>query len=195
MNNSVLRANFGSFSDIELAKSIKSGNLFAFDELVRRYSKTVAFLSRKYTAATLTAEDWFQEGMLGLIKATSSFRAENGTSFATFAAVCVRNHLNSVYRKVHNSKNSSFLNTSEFTESDIPPVCSPEDDYISQEQYSLLTSGLTKQLSKTEWDVFCCHLAGLTSKQIAAKLNLSIKSADNALYRAKAKIKKSLKPN
>ncbi len=195
MNCSEPKQSSGNYSDEELVKLIKSGNKVAFDELVHRYSKTVALLSHSYKADTLTADDWFQEGMLGLIKATSSFKPDAGAVFATFASICIRNRLNSVYRKTHNSKNASFLNTREFNENDNIQVSSPEEDYISQEQYISLTSDLTKQLSSTEWEVFCCYLAGQGNRQIANKLKITEKSAENALYRAKSKIKRALKPN
>jgi RNA polymerase sigma factor (sigma-70 family) len=50
------------------------------------------FLGRARTAG-IAREDFLQEAVIGLLRATHGFNPEAGTRFAVFAAVAIRNHL------------------------------------------------------------------------------------------------------
>ena len=180
---------FSSFSDEELVSFIRDGHEKAFDELAGRYIKTVSFLSGKYFSAELTHDDWFQEGMIGFILAVRTFDRSKDVSFATYASVCISNKLRTVWKKA-NRIVDTVLDLSDTFDS---PIQSTEENYIESENYMFFTEKLLSTLSETEKKVISYYLAGFSYSETAKETGLTEKSVDNALFRAKAKLKKALK--
>lgn len=187
------QADYGTFSDKELLIMLKNGSEKAFTEIIKRYSGMVLSISGSYYADALTPDDWFQEGMIGLLNAVKSYNDKTDTSFSTYAGVCIRNRINSVWRNSNSNKNLPLNNCVELTENTLPCVNSPEEDYIINEQYLYAVSSFMEQLSPTERDVFLCYLSGFGYNETAEKLGINEKSVDNALCRAKIKLKKAIK--
>jgi RNA polymerase sporulation-specific sigma factor len=65
--------------------------------------------------------------------------------------------------------------------------------FISREEVSSIKEEIGKILSKLEWEVLTCYLAGESYQEIAEDLNRPVKSIDNALQRVKKKLEKYLK--
>ncbi len=191
MNNGEKMPDYGSFSDEKLLMHLRKGSDKAFAEIVKRYSGTVRYLTRSYHADTLTEDDWFQEGMIGFLNAVKSFDENAGVLFSSYASVCIKNRLNTVWRRSKKSDNAVSID--DLYENNQPLVCSPEDDYISNEQYLLAVSDFLDKLSNVEREVFLCYISGYGYGEISRKLGINEKSVDNALCRAKAKLKKSFR--
>lgn len=177
------------YTDVELINLTRQGSDKAFNMLIFRYTGMVSLLSKKYFSPSLTPDDWFQEGMIGFLDAVRTYDSNGSASFATYATVCIRNRLNSSLRKVRNSANETPSDVVPLKEN-ILPVDSPENDYIENENYRLFTESAFKLLSDTEQKVIGYYLAGFSYAETAEKLGISEKSVDNALCRAKAKLKK-----
>ena len=180
-------------SDNELISLIRNGSEKALNLLILRYTGTVSLLSNKYFSASLTVDDWFQEGMIGLLGAIRTFNSGEKAAFSTYACVCIRNRLNSVLKKVNSSKNSLLNGSLAYHDDFVPSVDSPEDDYIENEDYRFFTTSFLNKLSKTEQKVIRYYLAGFSYSETAKNLGISEKSVDNALCRAKSKLKKAFK--
>ncbi len=191
MNESINISDYTSMSDEELVSLAKSGLNKAFDELVARFSKTVILLTKNYYVAALTREDWFQEGMIGLLLAVRTFNEEKKCTFATYASVCITNRLRSVCKKALGCKNEPLNNSLELDDTVVPPSVSTEDDYIENEEYTFFTEKYVSVLSAVEKNVVEYYIAGFSYSEIAKKLGMTEKSVDNALFRAKTKLKKA----
>ncbi len=191
MNETINISDYASMSDEELVSLAKSGLNKAFDEIVARFSKTVIVLTRNYYVAALTREDWFQEGMIGLLLAVRTFKEEKKCSFATYASVCITNRLKSVCKKALGRKNEPLNSSLELDDTVVPPAVSTEDDYIENEEYTFLTEKYVSVLSAVEKNVVEHYIAGFSYSEIAKKLGMTEKSVDNALFRAKTKLKKA----
>lgn len=181
---------FKEKSDAELINLIRSGSAGAVNAVFCRYAPRVRAVSSKYFADALTNDDWFQEGMLGLLYAVHSYDADSSVQFSTYAAVCVRNRLNTVWKLSNSAKNSPLNNSVPIDESDFPAVSSPEEDYIKNEAMDLLREKYSSVFSETERQAVFCYLSGLSYEETAKRLNIPVKSVDNALYRAKQKLQK-----
>ncbi len=186
-------SNFTVFSNEELVSLIRKGYSKAFDELANRFSGTVSVLAKNYYSQSLTHEDWFQEGMTGFILAVRTFDENKEASFSTYASVCITNKLRSVWKKAKNSPDLSLSDSVILDDTQLPSEKSPEEDYIEHESYRFLTENFFSKLSETEKKVIICYLANFSYSETAEKLNMTEKSVDNALCRAKAKIKKAVK--
>lgn len=179
------------YSDKMLISLIRQGSDKAFNALIFRYTGTVSFLSKNYFSPSLTAEDWFQEGMIGFLNAVRTYSQNGGASFSTYATVCIKNRLNSALKKVMNPKDINTTESVDFHGNILINVDSPENNYIENENYQLLADAF-RFLSVTEQSVIGYYLAGFSYNEISEKLGINEKSVDNALCRAKSKLKKIL---
>ncbi|MBR3588547.1 MAG: sigma-70 family RNA polymerase sigma factor, partial [Clostridia bacterium] len=139
----------------------------------------------------LTKEDWIQEGMIGLLLAVRTFNKEKSCSFSTYASVCIANRLRSVCKKALGNKNEPLNNSLLLDDTVVPPAVSTEDDYIENEEYTFFTEKYVSVLSTVEKSVVEYYIAGFSYSEIADKLAMTEKSVDNALFRAKTKLKKA----
>lgn len=186
-------SNFTPFSDEELISFIRSGSEKAFDELAGRYIKTASFLARSYHSEALTHDDWLQEGLIGFILAVRTFDAKKEASFSTYASVCISNKLRSAWKKANNAYNAPLNDSLTFDDAFIPPAQSTEENYIESETSGLFTDILLQKLSETEKKVISYYIAGFSYSETAKKLGMTEKAVDNALCRAKTKLRKALK--
>ena len=137
--------------------------------------------------------------MIGLIKAIRSFSPEKGASFHTFALLCIDRNIISAVRMSLSAKRippSSLLYIDQ-SDDDSPDAESllydrkpnPEDAIISKDTVERINARLSGLLSKTEFEVFELYLKGCSYDTIAERLSISRKSVDNAVCRAKGKLK------
>ena len=69
----------------ELMKRSKSGDLAARDKLILGNMRLVLSLIKKYSSGQIPADDLFQSGVVGLIKAVDNFDEGFGVRFSTYA--------------------------------------------------------------------------------------------------------------
>lgn len=77
----------------ELLVRVRAGDAAAEDELVRRNVRLVADLAHRYHSNGATFEDFFQEGVLGLLRAARKFDTTRGFRFSTYATHWIRQAL------------------------------------------------------------------------------------------------------
>ena len=87
-------------TDLTLLREIRAGSEQAFALLAERYAPYLKRLadgfSRRFPAYR---DDLQQEGLLGLLSATQTFRPDGGASFSTYAHTCMRRRVISVLRR------------------------------------------------------------------------------------------------
>lgn len=186
---------YSAFSDEELIKSFEerltdSGRI---TELVSRYMKTVFFYAAKYSAFA-DYEELASDGMQGLLDAMAGYDPSKG-KFSTFAGVCISNRMKnaskrSVNRSAHISDSDASL---EQLERMPDPSPSPEDVIIRREDDMVFFESLKRELSELELHCIDGVIMGLSYENIAAMLGVDKKAVDNALTRARAKLRRLYK--
>jgi RNA polymerase primary sigma factor len=78
--------------EIELAKRIEKGDLFAKDRMINSNLRLVVANARRYQGQGLALGDLIQEGMLGLIRAVEKFDWRKGFRFSTYATLYPPGH-------------------------------------------------------------------------------------------------------
>ncbi len=135
----------------------------------------------------LEREDAEQEGLIALFRAMESYRPQDQVSFEAYAARCIRNGIADARlragRKKHQPLNQSLPLEEE------PSAPGPEDELVAQEQYRATVRILRTGLTAVERRVLLLRLDGADYRTIARRLGISPKAVDNALTRARAKLK------
>ena len=67
-------------------------------KLIEHNLRLVVHIVRKYYGSSENGEDLISVGTIGLIKAVDSYKAANGTRFATYAAKCIQNEILMCFR-------------------------------------------------------------------------------------------------
>ncbi len=168
----------------------------AFEILLERYRSTIVSMARSFAGNPADAEDYAQEGMLGLLAAATSFVQGKNAGFRTYAVVCIRNRMSSVSRMertVSRSAGSADVSLDD-PENSIRDILAdngdtPEQVFFEKERVSELYAMLADVLSKQEQEVFWLSVSGYSYEEIAQKLDIPSKSVDNAIQRARRKLR------
>lgn len=165
---------------------LAKNNEAAYSELISRYLFTVRRLAGVYTSNPSDFDDLVSEGILGLMSAVREFDGGVKSSFSTFAGVCISNRmLNCLKRQGRISGHEEGLKDYE-----IPANSTPESILLSREELGEVFASIAGELSGVESKVFGLYCRGLEIAEIAKKLEISKKSAGNALFRVRTKLRK-----
>ncbi len=84
--------------EAEYFKRHHQGDRKAREKLIEHNLRLVAHVVRKYYSTSNNQEDLISVGTIGLVKAIDSFKSDNGTKFATYAAKCIQNEILMLFR-------------------------------------------------------------------------------------------------
>lgn len=181
------------YSDNELLdKSVNScSESGVIAELISRYMKTVFSCATRY-AGSADYEELVSDGMQGLLNAIRSFNPEKG-EFAAYAGVCIENRMRTAVKRAasrisHISDSDSSLEQLER----IPdPAPTPEELIMRREDDKAFLENLRHGLSEMELRCIEGVVMGFSYEEIASMLGTDRKAVDNALSRARAKLRQS----
>ena len=182
---------YNSLDDNTLARLSKNGDDNAFNELAMRYLNTINFIARKYSAEGYEQNDFVQEGLLALLYACRTFDENGSSGFKNYMSVVVERRFISIIRKSSTQKavpKSALVQLDDLGDTLEDLSQTPEELLMCREHLKMVLYKLKNVLSKTEFEVVMLYGNGLGYKEIAKKLSISEKSADNALQRARRKI-------
>lgn len=177
-----------TLSDENLIARFKCGDGVACEELLNRYKNKVLAIARSYFLSYGDTEDLVQEGMCGLYSAMSAYSGEG--AFAPFAYACVRNRiidaLKHVVRGIPQADYQTFLDEQECGASH---GFTPEDVLINTESKNEFSEVIKSALSDLELKALEMYVDGATMGEMTEVLGKTYKQIDNALDRAKRKLK------
>ena len=177
----------------------------AMEYLLEKYKPLVRQKTRKLFLIDGDKDDLIQEGMIGLFKAVRDYQVGKDAAFRTFADLCISRQLYSAIKKSNRLKNqplNSYVSiySDEFSDADelagdrtvissgSDNIANPEAIMIDRENAIDRQNKMFDKLSKMEREVLKRYLEGMTYQEIAADMEKSPKSIDNALQRIKGKI-------
>jgi len=196
--------NFDNSNDEEILLEIKNGNEKALEFLISKYKTLVNNKVTKYFIVGAEKEDIVQEGLIGLFKAIKDYNGNKQNSFKSFAALCIERQIITAIktsnRQKHIPLNSSLSlnntindndNETSFLEIiDAPNIEDPLETITKKEYYSYIKSKLNSNLSDLEKKVLYNYIEGKSYTNIAEKLDIPVKSIDNAIQRIRKKLPK-----
>ena len=176
----------------ELINQFRGGDKAAGEKILLSYKNMVRSLVRKYTFANACGdtEDLIQEGMCGLYSAMTTY--SGGSGFSTYAYACIRNRIIDALKKtppVDKIASENMRAISGGEDGIVSDGFSPEETLINTESASEFEAKMKKLLSPLEYAAISMYVDGATMNEIAAAMNMTYKQADNAITRAKAKLR------
>jgi len=196
---------FAKMSENDIINLAQNKQDSAMEYLLEKYKPLVRQKTRKLFLIDGDKDDLIQEGMIGLFKAVRDYQAGKDAAFRTFADLCISRQLYSAIKKSNRLKNqplNSYISiySDEFNDADelagdrtvissgSDNIANPEAIVIDRESAVDMQNQMFGKLSKMEREVLKRYLDGMTYQEIAADMEKSPKSIDNALQRIKGKI-------
>lgn len=180
-------------SSPQLLAQVRQNNPDAFRELSQKYVWLVREKARLFEGPSAPErEDLWQEGLLGLYIAAITYEEGGAASFSTYAGVCVYRRMADAARK-HSSGKNRLLNESLPLESaDASGAAakeSPEALIELRENFQGIRQKMEEVLSPLERRALILYVSGCEREEIPQKAGMSLKTFDNALHRARHKLK------
>lgn len=163
--------------------------------LVRAFLPYIKKRASRIKSVGLAYDDIIQEGLIGLLDAIDGFDDSKGASFEAFALVCIDNRIYSALRQNARQKHMPLNNYLSMSNGDehrliLPQSSSPEELVILREEIGSISRHISENLSLFEKRVLSLYLEGYSYLAISELLSSSAKSVDNALQRARKKLKR-----
>ena len=174
-----------SQSEEALIISAKNGDEYAFAALAELYRQVLELQVKLTNTPISIKEDLLQEGLIGLFKAVKSYDGVSA-SFSTYASRCIRNSIISGLRKYYTQAKTA-LPVADITNEETVP--SAEEVHLDSVRARGLYDSVFSALSPYERVVFDMYLSEMSYADIAFVTGKSVKSATNAVYRIRTKLK------
>ncbi len=170
----------------ELISAAKNGDETAFSLLCENYRPLIENMTDRYLprlgAVISDKDDLRQEATVAFYRAVMTFdMSQDKVSFGLYAKICIKNRMVSLLRKANKKSSPKTVVSAE-----------PKEKRIGDRVLDLseLIEVCERVTSKRERTVFLLYTEGKSYKEISELLKVSEKSVDNALFRAKSKIKR-----
>ena len=176
----------------------RASNQAAFEELLELYEPLFRSLVTRYCTNNSNAQDTDdlkQELAIAFYNSILSYDMEqNEVSFGLWAKICMNNALNTELRalKKRNENQTVALMPEDIDLGVGGEEKSPENELVEKESVRELKTKIEAVLSPFENRVWRLYVVGCTTREMAQTLNKSEKSIDNAIFRLRRKLAKSL---
>lgn len=172
----------------------QQGDNAAFNLIALEYESIIAAKASLAHTKGVDFEDLLQEGYMALFNAVKTYSPEAGATFKTYAAVCIGNRIASVARNHGSSKNRALHDYSELADDEMAAdsYYEPEFAVFARDRLNTIHQHMALLLSDTENSVLMHYLSGKSYAEISEELGMTEKSVDNALQRARRKLKTAL---
>lgn len=182
-----------TLGDRELLDLVRANAPDAFGELSARYFTLIYRHAARFVGPNAPErDDLLQEGLLALYAAATSYQEEKGASFRTYAGVCIQNRMADAARRHGSSRNRALnesLSLNSDTAANLLSTGGPEDTLELQDQLRGLFQKLDELLTPLECEALRLYLNGCKREDVPARSGMSLKAFDNAIYRARNKLK------
>ena len=195
---------YTQYTDEDLVEMFQKGETGREDKnyimtyLLEKYKPLVRKVSNTYYLVGGDQNDLIQEGMIAMYEAINTYEHKKHPSFLVYAKNCIRTNLIDAIRKAGTEKNRMLNEAVSLTMDEdedgfrmeeflVGDADIPEKIFFAETERRIFLENLQNRLSKLEKQVLMLFLNGRTYTEIAAELEKSPKSIDNALQRIKQK--------
>lgn len=181
-------------TDEALVSAAQAGDTRALDQLIERHLPWICRQASRYPVSGLEAEDLVQEGLLGLVAAVKSYDPKKGASFQTYCRLCATSKMRSGVDAASSGHQKPLQDYVSMDSLEGQSAGSSEDGdpfsaYIRREQVRQLWQQIDTLLSPLEQEALSLYLSGHSYQEMANLLDSTPKAVDNALQRARRKLR------
>ncbi len=179
--------------DTALVNQSKSGNLDAFNELVKRYESKVYTIAYRFTGNHADASDLAQEAFIKAYRGLNSFRGD--ASFATWLYKIVSNVCRDELRKQQRKKNVSLedLVVNPGNARHLESTEQTPEEYIESDEIQRLVQQQLNNLPEEQRLILVMReIQGLTYDEIAVALDCNLGTVKSRLNRARQNLKQNV---
>ncbi len=158
---------------------------------IQKFIPYIRFKASKYNISGIETDDLIQEGLIALLRAVSSYSEERNASFKTYATKCIDNGIFAFLKKSLSNKNIPLNDyvSLEFHDFDIVSNEYIEDAMETRVELERVFERMNSELSLLERKVLSLFVCGYSYKEVAAILVETEKTVENAILRARKKLK------
>ena len=181
-------------SDEALLEGFHAGDDVAFEMLASRYLGLISSAAKRYRGMSPDIDDGdlVQEGMIALLNACRNYDENGGMSFKNYSMLCIEHRFISLLRHATTARivpSQNIISIEDEENTAVDPTTSTLPEIVETKEYiGSLHQILRDKLSDLEYHVALLHLSGYTRREIADKLNKSIRTIDNAQTRIRQKL-------
>ncbi|MFQ5876595.1 MAG: RNA polymerase sigma factor [Acidobacteriota bacterium] len=193
------RQTAGSRPDADLVPGLRSGEEWAFEELLRRFETRVYNLARSVTRSESDAQDVLQDTFLSVFRKVSTFKEESSLSTWIYR-IAVNAALMKVRRRRHDDRSVPIEDClPRYDETgrriatlpDWPPRA---DDVLLRKELAAHLGEAIRDLEPGHRAVFVLRdQEGLSTEQVASVLELSVPAVKSRLHRARLFLRERIK--
>lgn len=193
---------YQDMNDYELLYLVQENSEEAYGVALEKYRPMIDYYARMYVRAGkrvgIDYDDLYQEGLLGLYHALSSYNQEKYRLFYTYVIVCIRGKMFNLIRS-HHAKKYELLNQATSLTSDVSLLYQLEDvvghdpQFLNQLVFSEMEQEIIRfkhELSFLDSQVFELKMNSFSSPEISTLLDIPLKKTSNILYHVRLKFKK-----
>lgn len=175
------------FSPEQIAAA-RAGDEAALAGAIAHMDPAIRHGASVYSGPGLEFEDAVQEGIIALLRAIQTYDPGRA-AFEPYAAACIRHAQLSARRAAQRKKHEPLLGSIPLGPETGETSPGPEEIAIQSEEYDAWMRRLDTRLSPFEREVLGMFLDGCGYSQIAAALGRPSKAVENALCRARRKLR------
>ena len=173
----------------DIIRRIQNGETELFQILSNIYLPIINNYISLWDSSQIDREDLIQEALLSLYVATGVYNFKL-SSFKTFASICIKRSIISSLRHLSQKKQIPSSLITSLDDIEVFGEDNPEISFIDKESYISFSDKIRLCLSSFEYSVLTAYLKYGDYSKICTKLNTGTKEVNNALQRARKKIKK-----
>ena len=185
-----------SESSVSLVQRAQSGDELAFSELFGQYAPLIDSICTRYLPDAPSEQELRSEAIAAFWSAIRSYdlRQQRNVTFGLYAQICLSNRMISCIRKWKRIKPMLSLDTDDIAELGADANSNPAHYIVEQENYLELRHRMELLLSPKERQVWMLFIEGHTAAEIADKLGTEKKDVENAIFRARKKLRQHIPP-
>jgi len=182
--------------DMELIEAFKGGDMKAFETLVSRYEAKVYHLALRLTRSDMDAEEILQDAFMKVHDKVHTFRGDSKFSSWLYRVVA-----NLAYMKLRKKKRDPSVSLE-----DVMPVLQednasepildwsnrPDDELMAEETRQVLDEAIAKLPVKNRVVFLLRDVEGLTNKEVAEILQLTVPTVKSRLHWSRLFLRKEL---
>jgi RNA polymerase sigma-70 factor (ECF subfamily) len=187
-------------SDFETVRTLvehaKSGDESALSELYARYAPLIDSTCSRHLRTAPSEEELRSEIISVFWEAVKTYDlGQTAVTFGHYTQVCTHNRLASCGRKWKRMPSPLPLEDARISEQGADDENNPAHYLAERERYLDLLGKIERLLSDRERAVWLLFIDGQTPSEIAEHLGISKKDVENAIFRARKKLRQHISPH